>query len=194
MGSKSRWTPCRETSAPRPPSVATTLSISSRKTMPTFSASSIARAFIFSELMSASQASSNKTLRASATVISRCVVLRGITFSNSPCRSKSICSAPIFVNIIGADFCSTAISILRCSISPARSIARIFSRVRVWRSLNSAASSFVSFTGGSGARISSNRASTLSRACVSTAARSCSRTMRIALSTNSRIMLSTSRP
>ena len=42
----------------------------------------------------------------------------------------SICSMPTPVNIMGTAFCSTVSSTRRWSISPAASIARIFSRVR----------------------------------------------------------------
>ena len=53
----------------------------------------------------------------------------GRIFSNIPCKSKTICSMPMPVNIMGTALCSRASSTRRCSNSPVARMARIFSRV-----------------------------------------------------------------
>ncbi len=76
-----------------------------------------------------------------------------------PCKSTSICSMPMPVNIIGTAFCSTVSSTRRSSSSPAASMARIFSRVRSWRSGESGPSGVASKAGGAGTSRSSSRSS-----------------------------------
>ena len=109
-------------------------------------------ALTFSALIRASDSCSKITRRASRTDISRREVFRGTIFSSIPCRSTSICSMPMPVNIIGTAFCSTVISTRRSSIAPAASMPRIFSRVRWKRSGDSGPSVVVSKAGGVGAR------------------------------------------
>ena len=97
IGKRSRWTPWRETSGPRPPPPPSspptaTLSISSRKTIPDSSASATASAWIFSGSKRASDSWARRIGRASATVMVRALGGLGMNFSNIPWRSISICS------------------------------------------------------------------------------------------------------
>ena len=106
------------------------MSISSRKMIPRFSASSIASALIFSGSSSASHSCSKSTSRAWATVTCRVVDWRGMIFSSIPCRSMSMCSMPMPLKTTGVAFCSTVNSTERSSSSPEASMPRIFSRLR----------------------------------------------------------------
>jgi hypothetical protein len=77
IGSRSRWTPSRETSGPAPPRSPAILSISSRKTIPLSSARSSASLITSSMLTSLSSSSWSRMRRASATVTCRRLVFFG---------------------------------------------------------------------------------------------------------------------
>ncbi len=128
-GSRSRCTPCRETSAPAASERAAILSISSRKTMPLFSTLASARVFSSSSLTSFAASSSTSSLKASRTRSLRVRRRPWPALANIDwicCVSSSIPGGAI-TSICGAGW-ARSISISVSSSRPSRSFLRNFCR------------------------------------------------------------------
>ncbi len=136
MGSRSRWTPSRDTSGPDPPPACwrpATLSISSMNTMPACSTRESASALAASPSISFWASSWASSSSASGTLTRRFLRFLPIPPSIS-CRLMPISSIPIGPNICRLVVRSmvTSTSTSRSSSVPARRRSRNFSRVR-WR-------------------------------------------------------------
>ena len=195
-GSRSRWTPSRETSAPIRSLRRETLSISSRNTIPFCSTSSTARDLRSSSLMSFPASSSVSSLNASRIRSRRVRVRPPPRFWNMLWSWLVISSIPggamISTPIAGA-FSSTSIS--RSSSLPSRSILRNFCRVDAASTPSSPPAPIEATPARAGrSRMSRIRSSAASSARRRTFSISRSRLSFTATSVRSRTMDSTSRP
>ncbi len=205
MGNRSRCTPSRDTSGPRPPaSRPATLSSSSMKMMPSCSARRTAS--LVSRSMSMSLAASSSVKASSASGMVRRRRLVRLDCGNMDCRLRTISSMPVPENTSMNDWGVSLVSIstdLSLSLPSCRSRRR-FSRVLV----SAAGAAGTSGAGGApasdprgvrpgragGSSTSSRRSSAFSRARGRRRSRSSSRNIDTAVSARSRTMESTSRP
>ncbi|MNV48293.1 hypothetical protein D3C71_1401920 [compost metagenome] len=189
-GSRSRCTPCRDTSAPLVSWRAATLSISSMKTMPFCSALATARVLISSSLTSLPASSSVMSLRASAILSLRVLRLSCPIWLNMPRNCSAISSMPWGPMISSCGRPSaTSISISLSSSAPSRSFLR-----KTWRAVLSAAGSVPAAARAGGISTSRMRSSAASSARARTFFISDSRVCLTAISARSRMMESTSLP
>ena len=190
-GSRSRCTPCRETSAPWISWRLAILSISSRNTMPFCSTAASAMALISSSFSSFAASSSVSAFIASATVIFLTLRRAPPICWNIPCSWLVSSSMPggAMISICGArSEISTSTSL--SSRLPSRSILRNFCRVP--ESVGFMSWKLTSRAGGRST--SSTRSSAASAARSRTLRDSASRVCLIAASARSRTIVSTSRP
>jgi len=202
MGSRSRWTPSRDTSGPWLALLPTILSISSRKMIPDCSTRVWASRTTLSMSMSLCTSSSSRIARASGIRRRRRFFFCGKRLPNISLMLSPRSSTPEDekTSIMGPPaFSVTSRLTTRASSRPSRSICRSFSRVSECpASLSPAAASTPSglrisarLTGSSRSR---TRSSAISFAFSRTFSISSCFTMPTAISMRSRIMESTSRP
>ncbi len=202
MGSRSRWTPSRDTSGPWPALLPTILSISSRKMIPDCSTRLWASRTTLSMSMRRCTSSSSRIVSASGIRTRRRFFLCGKRFPNISLMLRPRSSTPDDekTSIMGPPaFSVTSRLTTRASSLPSRSIWRSFSRVSEGpTSASPAAVSIPSGLRASARRMGSSRSRTRSsassRALARTPSRSSFLTMFTAISMRSRIMESTSRP
>ena len=192
IGSRSRCTPWRDTSAPCTSLRLAILSISSRNTMPLASTLAIALSFNSSSLTRRAASSSASARSASRTFslrVRRRPLPRFWNIDWICCVSSSM---PGWASTSScADGAASSISTSFSSISPSRSFLRIFCRVPPSPS-RSASRPVRSRAGGSST--SSSRSSAASSARARTLRISASRVCFTAISARSRMIESTSRP
>ena len=210
IGRMSRCTPSRETSGPEPCPLTATLSISSRKTMPLFSAARMAASLTSSMSTSFAASSCWKSFRAAATETLRFFCFFGMRFAIMSCRLSPMLSRlePANMPTIGLPESSISISMTSFSSSPFSRRFLTHSRPAAYfGSLFSSDDSFSSSSDppkslpkgfcdffGCGTNTSRMRSSASSAALSCTFSMRSWRTMRTAVSARSRTMDSTSRP
>ncbi len=195
IGRRSRWTPSRLTSGPRPPSRPAILSTSSRKMMPECSTRSMARRATWSISTRRFSSSSIRNSRASLIFTRRFLDLPPQRPGIRSWMWMPISSTPALEKTSkgGAIFSLTSSSSVRSSSRPSRSCFRSFSRVS-WKRTYSPSTAALSLRLSGGSSMSRIFSSTLLAALSRTSSIFSCLTMSTEMRTRSRIMDSTSRP